>query len=100
MQAPGLGPILSTALRGLTALTDKATALALQFAPEDASPAVVRVAVSAGLVLLALSFVKSVLSVSERRGAGHCGGCMARQRAPPGPAGSLQQAAILRALPK
>lgn len=36
---------------------------ALQFAPADASPAVVRVAVNAGLVLVALSFVKSLLSV-------------------------------------
>lgn len=61
---PGVGPILSTTLRGLSAITDRLTGVALQLAPADASPAVVRVAVSAGLVLLALSFVKSLLSFS------------------------------------
>jgi len=60
---PGVGPILSTAMRGLAAITDKLTDVALQFAPADASPGVVRVAVNAGLVLVALSFVKSILSV-------------------------------------
>lgn len=62
VQAPGLGPILSTALRGVNAVSAKLTDIALQFAPADASPGVVRVAVNAGLVLVALSFVKSVLS--------------------------------------
>lgn len=64
MQAPGLGPILGTAMRGLSLVTDKLTDVALPYAPADASPGVVRVTVSAGLVLLALSFVKSLLSVS------------------------------------
>ena len=36
-----------------------------QVAPEDAPPGAVRVAVNAGLCLLALSFVKSILSVRE-----------------------------------
>ncbi|KAL4419811.1 hypothetical protein ABPG75_006909 [Micractinium tetrahymenae] len=62
VQAPGLGPIFSTALRGVNAISGKLTDIALQFAPADASPGVVRVAVNAGLVLVALSFVKSVLS--------------------------------------
>ncbi|KAL4435436.1 hypothetical protein ABPG77_006198 [Micractinium sp. CCAP 211/92] len=62
VQAPGLGPIFSIALRGVNAVSSKITDVALQFAPADASPAVVRVAVNAGLVLVALSFVKSVLS--------------------------------------
>lgn len=68
VQAPGLGPVLGTALRGLAAITDRLTDVALQYAPADASPGVVRVAVNAGLLLLALSFVKSLLSV---RGWGH-----------------------------
>ena len=68
--APGLGPILNTALRGLSAISERLADFALQYAPADASPAVVRVAVNAGLVLLALSFVKSLLSV----------GAAARQR--------------------
>lgn len=68
---PGVGPILSTTLRGLSAITDRLTGVALQLAPADASPAVVRVAVSAGLVLLALSFVKSLLSVSCGAGPAH-----------------------------
>ena len=66
LQQPGLGPVVSTALRGLSALTDRLTDAALAVAPADASPGAVRVAVSAGMVLLALSFVKSVLSVSAR----------------------------------
>ena len=66
MQAPGLGPVLTTALRGLSAISERLTDFALQYAPADASPGVVRVAVNAGLILLALSFVKSLLSVSRR----------------------------------
>ncbi|PSC70085.1 KRAB-A domain-containing 2-like [Micractinium conductrix] len=62
IQGPGLGPILNTALRGVGAVADRLTDVALQFVPADVSPGVVRVAVSAGLVLLALSFVKSILS--------------------------------------
>lgn len=64
VQAPGLGPVFNTALRGLSAISERLTDLALQYAPADASPGVVRVAVNAGLILLALSFVKSLLSVS------------------------------------
>jgi hypothetical protein len=64
VQPLGLGPIVSTTLRGLSVITDKLTDIAVRYAPEDASPAVVRVAVNAGLVLVALSFVKSILSVS------------------------------------
>lgn len=60
----GLGPIFSTALRGVTAISERLTEAAVQVAPADTSPAVVRVAVNAGLVLLSLSFVKSLLSVS------------------------------------
>lgn len=59
---PGVGPIFSTAMRGLTAVSERLADVALQFAPADASPGAVRVAVNVGLVLLALSFVKSLLS--------------------------------------
>ncbi|PRW33572.1 F-box LRR-repeat 21 isoform A [Chlorella sorokiniana] len=62
VQAPGVGPVFNTALRGLSAISERLTDFALQYAPADASPGVVRVAVNAGLVLLALSFVKSLLS--------------------------------------
>jgi len=64
VQAPGFGPVFNTALRGLSVISERLTDFALQYAPADASPGVVKVAVNAGLVLLALSFVKSLLSVS------------------------------------
>lgn len=65
VSAPGLGPILNTALRGLSAVSGRLGDLALQYAPADASPGAVRTAVNVGLVLLALSFVRSLLSVSR-----------------------------------
>lgn len=76
VQAPGFGPVVNTALRGLSAISERLTDFALQYAPADASPGVVRVAVNAGMLLLALSFVKSLLSVSGsevgRLWAGEC----------------------------
>lgn len=89
----GLGPIFSTVLRGLTAISDRLTDAAVQLAPADASPAVVRVAVNAGLVLLALSFVKSLLSVGVQ------GGCCYRRtelRHGPTPTVDVQLTAIPR----
>lgn len=64
MKGPGVGPVFSTALKGVSAITDKLVDVALQLAPADTSPGVVRVAVNATLVLVALSFVKSLLGVS------------------------------------
>ena len=76
VQAPGFGLVVNTALRGLSAISERLTDFALQYAPADASPGVVRVAVNAGMLLLALSFVKSLLSVSGsevgRLWAGEC----------------------------
>jgi hypothetical protein len=65
MQHSGLQksrPILQQALAAVGIVADRLTDVALQFAPEGASPQVVRTAVSGGLVLLALSFVKGILS--------------------------------------
>lgn len=56
------GPILQQATRAVGLVVDRLTDVALQFAPEDASPGAVRAAVAGGLVLVALSFVKGVLS--------------------------------------
>jgi hypothetical protein len=64
VKGPGVGPVFSTALKGVSAITDKLVDVALQLAPADTSPGVVRVAVNATLVLVALSFVKSLLGVS------------------------------------
>ncbi|KAL4856997.1 hypothetical protein ACK3TF_002687 [Chlorella vulgaris] len=61
VKGPGVGPVFSTALKGVSAITDKLVDVALQLAPADTSPGVVRVAVNATLVLVALSFVKSLL---------------------------------------
>ena len=59
-------PFLQQALRGLGILSDKVTAVALQLAPEGTPPAVVRTAVTGGLLLLAASFIKGILSVRLR----------------------------------
>lgn len=50
-------------MRAVGMVMDRLTDVALQLAPEDASPGAVRAAVAGGLVLVALSFVKGVLSL-------------------------------------
>ena len=59
----GLQPLLNAGLRAARAASDRLTDLAMQLAPADTSPATVRVAVNAGVILLLLGFVRSVLSV-------------------------------------
>ena len=58
------GPIVQQSFRAVGMVIDRVTDIALQMAPEDASPTAVRAAVTGGLVLLSLSFVKGILSVS------------------------------------
>ena len=54
--------ILQQAFTASGLVIDRLTEIALNFAPEDVSYSVVRTAVSGGLALIALSFVKGVLS--------------------------------------
>jgi hypothetical protein len=56
------GTIFQQSFRAISLVTDKVTDIALQFAPENASPTAVRAAVTGGLILVTLSFVKGVLS--------------------------------------
>lgn len=58
------GPIVQQSFRAVGMVIDRVTDMALQMAPEDASPTAVRAAVSGGLILLSLSFVKGIISVS------------------------------------
>ena len=44
-------------------VVDRLTDITLQLAPEEASPTAVRAAVTGGLVLVTVSFVKGILSV-------------------------------------
>lgn len=57
------GQVISQALRAVGIVSDKLTDVAIQLAPEDAPPGVVRTAVNAGVVLLILAFAKSILGV-------------------------------------
>jgi hypothetical protein len=59
------GPIVQQSFRAVGMVIDRITDIALQMAPEEASPTAVRAAVSGGLILLSLSFVKGILSVSR-----------------------------------
>lgn len=56
------GPIVQQSFRAVGMVIDRVTDIALQMAPEDASPTAVRAAVSGGLILLSLSFVKGIIS--------------------------------------
>jgi hypothetical protein len=58
------GPFLRQALRGLGMVSDALTRAAMRVVPEDTPPAAVRTAVTGGMVLVAGSFVKGILSVS------------------------------------
>lgn len=57
------GPILQQSMRAVSMVVDKLADMALQVAPADASPSAIRAAVTGGLILLTLSFVKGILSV-------------------------------------
>lgn len=61
---PSANAFIPQAMKALSLVTDKLTDIALQFAPEDASPGTVRTAVVGSMLLVALSFVKGILSVS------------------------------------
>lgn len=55
-------PLLQQMVSASGVVIDKLTELALQFAPEDASPSVVRTSVAGAMVLVVLSFVKGIVS--------------------------------------
>ncbi|KAL6770159.1 hypothetical protein ACKKBG_A33830 [Auxenochlorella protothecoides x Auxenochlorella symbiontica] len=58
----GLGALPGAALRLLGTLADRITATAVQLAPQDVSPGVVKTAVNAGLIIVLLGFARSILS--------------------------------------
>ena len=59
---PSAGPIIQQAFNAVGILAGKITQIAMQFTPDNVSPRTVRTAVNAGLILLALSLVKGILS--------------------------------------
>jgi hypothetical protein len=56
------GPIIQQAFNAVGIISGKITQLVLQFTPSDIPPSTVRTAVNSALILLALSFVKGLLS--------------------------------------
>lgn len=59
---PSAGPIVQQAFNAVGIISGKITQLVLQFTPNDIPPSTVRTAVNGALILLALSFVKGLLS--------------------------------------
>jgi hypothetical protein len=62
---PSASSFIPQAIKALSLVTEKLTDIALQFAPEDASPGTVRTAVVGSMLLVALSFIKGILSVGD-----------------------------------